>query len=547
MTKRGSLVPTSKMASVDKNGGVSIVDHSGVRSVVKATIASGGSNIIDGFEELYRADHDLLRPIFDPATLCTFSYNSDAISQCVRTLAVNIDFTGHTFKFRSPIGATKKNPTAADIADRKRLEMVFQRPNPHSTFRTMREELRNDKSYIGNRGIEVVRNLAGEIVELYRVPMKWVRMTKPFPEPVEVTYSVRLEDGEWEEKTTLTKFRRYCQKVGNKQVWFKAFGDPRSLNKETGEFAKGDAAWPIDKAANELLFDSYASNNTVYGEPPWISEIISIVGAKLAKDVNYLYFDNKGVPQFAILISGGYLPTGENGEDPVEKIQEYIEHNLKGVENFHKTMILQAAPFTVEDAQGGEKAGQVKIDIKPLAQYMQKDALFQDYIKNTTKSVQRKWRISSALFGGSDEFSHAAVKEAKTISEQQVFSPERSSDDEMYNQIVLAMGIRNWQFVSLPLAILDDVEILAAIAPMSDLAPVGPIVRMISGLLGEEPPELDEEVKSMLFGEYKQKFLPVFDPLGFGPEPEPGNPGANNTKILAKLRLIRSEIAKRHS
>ncbi len=534
------------MASVDKHGGVAILDSGAVSKVARSAI--GGSNIIDGFEDLYKTVDDLLRPLFDPATLCTFSYNSDAISQCVETLIVNVDYTGHSFKFRAPLDKPDQNPSTADMVDRKRLESLFQRPNPHSTFRSLRAELRIDKSYIGNRGIEVVRNVAGEIVELYRIPMKWVRMTKPHPEPVEVTYAVRLDDGEWEEKTTVTRFRRFVQQVGNRKVWFKAFGDPRSLNKESGQFAPAGTLWPIDKAASELLFDCYPSNNSVYGEAPWVSEIVNIVGSKLAKDVNYLYFDNKGVPQFAILVSGGYLPTGESGEDPVAKIQEYIENNIKGVENFHKTMILQAAPYTVEDAAGGEKAGQVRIQIVPLAQYFQQDALFQEYIKNNSAAVLRKWRIAPALVGATDDYTRASVKEAKTISEQQVFSPLRLSDDEMFNQIVLAMGIRSWAFESLPLAIHDDIDTLSVIAPVQDLAPVGPMVRIISGLLGEAPPELDEAVKNMLYGEYKRQFQPAFDLFGFGNGQ--GNRDVDDPTqkhVLMLLKGIREKLQKKHN
>lgn len=540
--KKGRIVAGTALASIDKHGGVAFSDRRSVATVAKSAI--GGSNIIDGFEALYKSVDDLLRPLFDPATLCTFSFNSDAISQCVEALKVNVDYTGYTFKFRPPVDNQDQNPSAADMADRKRLELLFQRPNPHATFRSLRAELRLDKSYIGNRGIEIVRNLDGEIVEFYRVPMKWVRMTKPHPDPVEVTYAVRLDSGEWEEKRTVTRFRRFVQQVGNNKVWFKAFGDPRSLNKETGEFAPLGSYWPIDKAATELLYDCYPSNNSVYGEPPWVSEIINIVGSKLAKDVNYLYFDNKGVPQFAILVSGGYLPTGSNGEDPVEKIQEYIENNIKGVENFHKTMILQAAPFTVEDAAGGEKAGQVRIQIEPLAQYFQQDALFQEYIKNNKDAVLQKWRIAPALVGATSDYTRASVKEAKTISEQQVFSPERRSDDDMFNQIVLAMGIRDWEFESLPLAILDDIEILAAVATIPDLAPVGPLVKMIAGLLGEEPPPLDESIKNMLYGEYRRQFEPVFDLFGLGPD---AKDEPQQKQLAQLLKEIRQKIQKRHS
>ncbi|MGB5105571.1 MAG: hypothetical protein WBP42_02545 [Candidatus Zixiibacteriota bacterium] len=534
----GEVVATSKIVTKDKQSGLKFIQPRVMSSIINKAMSGQQSNIIDGFEQSY-GKNELLRPMFDPATLCTFSFNSDTISQCVEALTVNVDFTGYAIKFQAPLANPDQNPSAADMADRKRVELLFRQPNPHQSLRKFRAELRVDKSYTGYRCTEVVRNIIGDPVELYRVPAKSVRMSKPDTTDIEVNYAVRMDDGSWEEKTSVTRFRKYCQQIGNKKVWFKSFGDPRSLNKLTGEFAKGDGRFPLALEATELVFDSYPSNNSPYGEAPWVSEIINIVGAKLAKDVNYLYFDNKGIPQFAILVSGGYLPSGESGEDVVEQISGFIETNIAGVQNFHKSMILQAMPYKYEDAAGGEKASPVKIEFVPLAQFMQQDALFQNYIKNNADAVLKKFRIAPALVGASTDYSHAAVKEAKIISEQQAFAPLRHADDEMFNQILLSMGIRNWRFESLPLPIVDNVDILDAMSKTPDLIPVGHAVDFLCALMGKEPPQMDEKVRNMLYGEYRQQFTPAFDLFGGSGDPF-------GRSLIQGLSGLRKAIEKKH-
>ncbi len=538
----GEVVATSRIVTKDKQAGLKFIQPRMMSSIVEKAMTGPQSNIIDGFEQSY-GKNELLRPMFDPATLCTFSFNSDTISQCVEALTVNVDYTGYAIKFQAPRANPDQNPGAADLADLKRVELLFRQPNPHQSLRKFRAELRMDKSYTGYRCTEIVRNFIGDPVELYRVPAKTVRMSKPDTTDIEVNYAVRMDDGSWEEKTSVTRFRKFCQQIGNKKVWFKSFGDPRSLNKLTGEFGKGDSRWPLNLEATELIFDCYPSNNSPYGEAPWVSEIINIVGAKLAKDVNYLYFDNKGIPQFAILVSGGFLPTGEAGEDASESIRGFIETNIAGVQNFHKSMILQAEPFKYEDASGGEKASPVKIEFVPLAQYMQQDALFQNYIKNNADAVLKKFRIAPALVGASTDYSHAAVKEAKVISEQQAFAPLRHADDEMFNQICLSMGIRNWRFESLPLPIVDNVEILDAMSKTPDLIPVGHAVDFLCSLMGKEPPKLDEKIRNMLYGEYKQQFAPAFDPFGSGGSG--GDPFGRS--LIDGLSGLRKAIEKKHA
>jgi capsid portal protein len=74
--------------------------------------------------------------------------------------------------------------------------------------------------------------------------------------------------------------------------------------------------------------------------------MLCVLGSRQMEEVNYLYFENKSVPPLALLVSGGRL-----ADASVPRIQRFIEENIKGKNNFHSILILEA-----EGADGWPKA-----------------------------------------------------------------------------------------------------------------------------------------------------------------------------------------------
>jgi hypothetical protein len=138
-------------------------------------------------------------------------------------------------------------------------------------------------------------------------------------------------------------------------------------------------------------------------------------GRKRPGVTRHLYFENKSVPPLALLVSGGRL-----SEASVPRIERFIEENLKGKTNFHKVLILEA-----EAGSGAGDNARAKIELKPLTEAQQQDALFQVYDERNIDKVGSAFRLPKLLRGESKDFNRATAESALRFAEDQVFQPER--------------------------------------------------------------------------------------------------------------------------
>ena len=120
-------------------------------------------------------------------------------------------------------------------------------------------------------------------------------------------------------------------------------------------------------------------------------------------------------------MSGGSLT---QTKETTKKIREVIQHEVRGMDNRTAVLVLQAMPAQVA-TMDEEKSAQVKIDIKPLTPYMEKDCQFLNYLADNKKALREIFRIPPLCFGGSDDYNKATSKQARQIAEEQVFIPER--------------------------------------------------------------------------------------------------------------------------
>src|SRR5262249_34330545 len=117
----------------------------------------------------------------------------------------------------------------------------------------------------------------------------------------------------------------------------------------------------------------------------------------------------------------------------------------KGKKNFHKILIIEAEPAS----KATENAGRFKIELKPLTQAIQQDALFQKYDERNDDKVGQQFRVPRILRGDTRDFNRATADAALSFAEMQVFQPERESFDSRMNKTLLGdMQIRFWKFVS---------------------------------------------------------------------------------------------------
>lgn len=419
---------------------------------------------------------------YDPEALCLLMEHSNSLRQNVDAYATNIDGFGHRLEPAIDFDAEDADrrvadaiyierlaaqdsgdmsedaslePTEVEVAERKRelqrlarverarLESFFDFCCFDHSFVDLRRRTRQDLEVTGNAFWEVLRDGRGEIARLVYVPSYSVRLLQLDLEPVEIEDRVRVSPVAFDIVSTRRRLRRYVQIQGIEQVYFKSFGDPRVVSRKTGEVLADTEALleadPTDGEATELVHFAIHSPRSPYGVPRWVGTLLAVLGSRQMEEVNYLYFENKSVPPLALLVSGGRL-----SETSVPRIERFIEENLKGKSNFHKMLILEA-----EGGSNASDTARAKIELKPLTDAQQQDALFQVYDERNIDKVGASFRMPRMLRGESKDFNRSVADAQLRFAEDQVFQPERDEFDYLMNRRLLAdMGIRFWRFRS---------------------------------------------------------------------------------------------------
>jgi PBSX family phage portal protein len=456
--------------------------------VVGASVETPRSNPHgDEAEQAFESIGALVPP-YDPRALCMLFEHSNSLRPNVDAYATNIDGFGYRFEPAIDFDAEDAKervadamaleqaaaqqgaavasgilmePAAEEVAarteklrrlarrERGQLEAFFEFCSFDHSFVDLRRRTRQDLEVTGNAYWEVLRDGKGDVARFVHVPSHTVRLLPLDRELSSVTERVRVSPISFDTVTTRRRLRRYVQIQFTERVFFKSLGDLRVVSRKTGRiFADAGAlveADPSDGPATEMLHFAVHSPRSPYGVPRWVGALLSVLGSREMEEVNFLYFGNKSVPPLALLVSGGRL-----SQESVPRIERFIEENLKGKANFHKILILEA------DGGGTGDGGRAKIELRPLTDAQQKDALFQAYDERNIDKVGSAFRLPPLLRGDGRDFNRSVADAQLRFAEDQVFQPERDEFDFLINRKILAeLGIRFWRFRTQTLATRD--------------------------------------------------------------------------------------------
>jgi PBSX family phage portal protein len=429
-------------------------------------------------------DAGAIAPPYNLSTLCEIAECSAALRPNVEAYATNIDGNGHHFEpvidlesddiieqiaqaiYVERMAARDAGqyvpaviPTSEEVearlsviedamrVERFRLGQFFEGCTIEESFITLRKRTRQDLEVTGNGAWEVLRDSAGQVVQFSYVSAHTLRLLPQGREFVEVVVPVRVSPISVRNEKLKRRFRRFVQVVEQSTVYFKEYGDPRIMSSNTGRFFETvDAmkrAEPKAVLATEIVHFKIHAPRTAYGIPRWIGSLLNVLGMRQADEVNFLYFENKSVPPLALLVSGGRVSA-----DSANHIRDFIENEIKGKRNFHKILVIEAEPATGNEGDP-LASGRMKLELKPLTQAQQSDALFQKYSERGMDVVGMQFRLSRMLRGDVRDFNRATADAALEFAEAQVFGPERTEFDFFMNRVVLgSLGIRFWRFAS---------------------------------------------------------------------------------------------------
>ena len=485
------VLKTSKIIPVE--------DKNGNKHILKATVISVSNDVRKTHSNALEETMDdsafngkIIRPPLNQLELTVLQEYSSELGQIIDTMAVGIEgFGGRLVMRKMTDDLCEKN--AAEIAEEKNwLTSFFELPNYEGSFLKLRKETREDLEATGNAYWELVPSPVkpGRYSAMNKLDVSTMYITKADKKFTPARMKYVDADMQIHAKTFFVRFRRFVQVVNNKKVWFKEFGDPRTIDKRTGDVLTAEEQQKVDKKyyATEIFHHKiYTPKRTPYGMPRFSGNIIAVKGSRSADETNILTQQNNHVPSMAILVSGGMLTDGS-----IARIREFVDTQIKGSSNYSKFLILEGEG----QHDGLSNASSMKIEIKPLSDAQHKDQLWQEYDKNNASKLRRSFRMAPIMVGSSDNYDRATAQTAEALTEKYVFNPERQAMDEGINRIMLQQGFRFWCFKSNTPNVTNDEDLVAIITGGEKTGAVTPRIArmMLEDILGKELPEfLDED------------------------------------------------------
>lgn len=357
--------------------------------------------------EAYNAG-DWITPVNDMRGLRHMVKHSTILPQCIRAYKNNIAGFGIGIRYVEDVEET---PEMA--AEFKRAEEIVELLNTEQDTKEVFEDVIEARETYGIAYLEVIRNLAGEVVQIEFIKeTPSVSKTKPLDPYIP---SVYYHHGQQVERKK--RYCKYKQEIGGKTVYFKEFGDPRIMDRRDGLYLQEGQSIDLDNQANEIM--EFAIGTEPYGEVRWIGQVLGVDGSRRAEGLSNNYFVNGRHTPLMIILKNGTLTEGSYA-----RLQNYM-NDIKGEAGQHAFILLEMeSPDGKTDFDADE---QQDVEIKDLASILQKDELFQDYLDNNRRKVQSAFQLPDLYVGYTTDFNRATAQTAQEVTEQQVFQPERKS------------------------------------------------------------------------------------------------------------------------
>ena len=351
---------------------------------------------------------DWITPPLDLRGLKRLVKNSSILPQCIRAYKNNICGFGIGVRY---VDDVEETPEMA--AEFKRAEEVIELLNTEQDTKEVFEDLVEARETYGIAYLEVIRNIADEVVQIEFIrETPSITKTKPLEPYVSSIYYHHGMEAE--------RKKRYCkyrQEIGGRVVYFKEFGDPRIMDRRDGKYLPDGETLELEYQANEIM--EFAIGTEPYGEIRWVGQMLGVDGSRKAEGLNNNYFENGRHTPLMIMIEGGTL-----SDESFEKLQQYM-NDIKGEAGQHAFIVLETE--STDGRVDFDQAEKPKITIKDLASILQKDELFQDYLDNNRRKVQSAFQLPDLYVGYTTDFNRATAQTAQEVTEEQVFQPERKS------------------------------------------------------------------------------------------------------------------------
>lgn len=365
-------------------------------------------------EEKFNSAENIVSPPYSAMSFLTLYESNPTFAASVNQIAVDVAGLGWNVVLKED---AKENDEQLE-----KVKLLLNRPNKEYMLRELFKRVLVDWGVIGRFTIEIVRDMGGEVVELFHIPSATMRID--------------------------TKKEKYVQIRNNKKVWFKPFGAEYEVKASDGTKSKD-----VQFAArgNEVIwYNNYYPLSDYYGMPcvlPAVGDVIGLIGAR---DFNLSFFENYGIPDAIILLEGDWE------EDAKKVVEDFMDKNLRGVENAHKTLVT-----TQPDG--------VKFTYKPLGVELHEGS-FKLYQADLKENILMSYSMPPERVGirPVGKLGGNMAEEATKVYVQSTVEPLQKTLEDIVTFLIIEQGLEvesyEFKFVDLDLRDLD-----AAVSRFKDL------------------------------------------------------------------------------
>jgi len=339
--------------------------------------------------------NELVAPPNSPNSLLQLYDMNSTFSACVDQIAEDVAGLGWRLEL--------KEGEEEDEEEKKKINELLDKPNPEESLRDVLKETLIDTGIIGWGGWEIVRNGLAEVAEIWHIAGHTFRIHK--------------------------KKKKFCQQRNNDKVWFKRYGEEKDISAETGKQEKHDEK----SRANELIYyKRYYPRSDYYGAPPILSAVGSLIGLIGIRDYNISFFENYGVPAALITL------TGEWKDGSAKKIKNFLDTEIRGSENAHRTMV-----FQVPDEGAKFQWQQLSVDVKEGSFRLYRESLVEDILIAYHMPGERIGvRSRVGKLGGGKE-----TEEGTKIYVESVIEPLQTDIENIINRMIIEQGLNCHKYI----------------------------------------------------------------------------------------------------
>ena len=226
--------------------------------------------------------------------------------------------------------------------------------------------------------------------------------------------------------------RKACQIRGNKRRWFKMVGVDADIDYETGE-EREPGEMEVSRRASEVIWMvNYTPRSDYYGLPDHIPSLGAIHGDLARRDYNISFFDNFGVPSYAVFVTGNFDPGAIDDQGRSELENAIEEHFQELSKNPHSTLILTIP------TRHGDSTNEIKVSFQPLA-VETKEASFRLYRKDNRDEVLASHGVPPYRLGIAETGSLGGdtADESTEIYKRSIIEPRQEVIESIFNMHIM--------------------------------------------------------------------------------------------------------------